>query len=543
MLRLAPLVLFVLSLGPVRAQHAAPAPDTLVAADYDAFTLVAPRSDAAARRAAATAQFEFDLRGFPPAAEEAFRFAASIWASHLESSVPIRVRAEFTELDSQTLGAAGPACVEARPEFPLADTWYPVALAEALLGTNLNPPGADVCPDVDIVATFNSALDIDENGSIDWYYGTDGGTPAGQYDFATVVLHELGHGLGFVGTFEVGTDEAEASCPASLGDISVGFGCWGIGGNGSPIQPLVFDRFAEDDQGVPLLDQNVYPNPSLALGSVLQSEAVLFDGPTALTANGTFPIDLYAPSNFEPGSSFSHLDESVSPPGDPNSLMTPQLARAEVIYSPGPFTCAIMGDIGWTLGADCEALLEGGLSSFIARASDEDVVLIFRLGVGSGFTEAVLEEQRGDEYVPVTLAVPTDPDNADVYEIDLGRLAPGRYTFRLRLRRPDGSTALSRELRVGVPPSRRLAVFPNPFGEEAKVVLDLTDVPDEVAGATRVAVYDVLGREVAELLAGRSGASGVLELVLDGRQLASGIYFVRATGATFEATQTITRVR
>jgi hypothetical protein len=542
MLRLALLVPIVFALGPVRAQHAAPPPDTLVAADYDAFTFVAPRSHAA-RWAAATAQFEFDLRGFPPEAEEAFRFAASIWASHLESSVPIHVRADFTELDAQTLGAAGPACVEARAGLPQEDTWYPVALAEALLGTNLNPPGATVCPGVDVIATFNSALDVDENGTVDWYYGTDGNTPAGHYDFATVVLHELGHGLGFIGTFKVGTEEEEDGCPESLGDIPTDFGCWGIGGTNNPVLPLIFDRFAEDDRGVPLLDQDVYPNPSLALGLALQSEALVFDGPTALTANGTFPIDLYAPSNFEPGSSFSHLDESVSPPGDPNSLMTPQLARAEAIFSPGPFTCAVMGDIGWTLGADCEALLEGGLSSFIARASDEDVVLIFRLGVGSGFTEAVLEEQAGGGYVQVTGALPTDPDNADVYEIDLGRLAPGRYTFRLRLRRDDGSVTLSRELSVGVPPDQRLAVFPNPFAEQARVVVDLTDVADEVARTVRVAVYDVLGREVAELAAGAGGASGVLELVLDGRRLASGVYFVRATGATFEATQTVTHVR
>lgn len=29
------------------------------------------------------------------------------------------------------------------------------------------------------------------------YFGTDGNTPANQYDFVTVFMHELTHGLGF----------------------------------------------------------------------------------------------------------------------------------------------------------------------------------------------------------------------------------------------------------------------------------------------------------------------------------------------------------
>lgn len=538
---LALLALAAVTLGTAHAQQAAPPPDTLVAADYDAFTFVSPRALSAEQRGAATATFEFDLTGFPPEAEEALRFAASIWATHLESNVPIRVRAAFSELDAQTLGAAGPSCVESRPELPVPDTWYPIALAESFLGFDLNPPDASVCPGVDINATFNSALDVNSDGAIDWYYGTDGATPAGQYDLATVVLHELGHGLGFVGSFDVETGDGENGCPETLGDIPTDFGCWGIGSN--PVLPLIFDRFAEDGQGVPLLDEGVYPNPSLALGLTLQSDAVRFDGPTALTANGTLPIDLYAPSNFEPGSSFSHLDEEVSPAGDPNSLMTPQLARAEAIFSPGPFTCAVMEDIGWRLGADCEALLEGGLASFIVRATEEDVVLVFRLGIGSGFTEAVLEGRDGDgvNFEPVAGAVPTDPNNADVYEIRLGRLVPGRYVFRLLLRRDDGSTFVSRELEVAVPPDRRLAVFPNPFTDAARVVLDLADAAE--GEAVQVTVYDVLGRRVAELTEGPRGTSGVLERTLDGRRLAAGVYFVRAVGESFEVTQTVTRVR
>ena len=528
--------------GAAWAQQPAPAPDTLVAADYDAFTFVPPRTEAAARRAATTAQFEFDLLGFPAEAAEAIRFAASIWGTHLDSDVPVQVQANFAELDPQTLAAAGPACVEARSELPIADTWYAVALAEALLGANLNPPGATVCPGVDIVATFNSALDVNGDGVTDWYFGTDGNTPAGRYDFATVALHELGHGLGFVGTFAVVTDDSEPTCPEPLGDVPTGSGCWGLGSD--TILPLVFDRFAEDGSGIPLLDESVYPNPSRALGDVLRSEAVRFDGPTAVTANGTLPIDLYAPSNFEPGSSFSHLDEEVSPPGDPNSLMTPRLARAEAIFSPGPFTCAIMSDIGWPLGMDCIAQLEGGLVAFTGQASDGDVVLTFRLGIGSEFTAAqVQQEQDGGTFAPVAADIaPIDPEAAATYTVQLSDFAPGRYAFRLRLSRADGSSILSRTVTVGVLPDRALAVFPNPFRDEARVVVDLSG--REEAEPVRVVVYDVLGRRVAELFDGTPAASAdVLELTFDARRLPAGVFIVRVEGPSIEVTQLVTRVR
>ena len=49
--------------------------------------------------------------------------------------------------------------------------------------------GIDLAPnDDDIVANFNS--------SFNWYLGTDGNAGM-QFDLMTVVLHELGHGLGF----------------------------------------------------------------------------------------------------------------------------------------------------------------------------------------------------------------------------------------------------------------------------------------------------------------------------------------------------------
>ncbi len=145
----------------------------------------------------------------------AFRYAAQLWASHLESAVQIRVAARMDPLGGDALGAilgfAGP--ITSHRDFvnaPVAGTWYPQALANSLAGVDV-APGAD-----DITATFNS--DVDNGvvlGPANWYYGLDAAPPPGQVDFVTVVLHELGHGLGFLsladpetGAKHMGADDA-----------------------------------------------------------------------------------------------------------------------------------------------------------------------------------------------------------------------------------------------------------------------------------------------------------------------------------------------
>jgi len=127
-----------------------------------------------------------------------FQHAADIWGGLLTSSVVITVEANFDPMfctaTSAVLGAAGPQTVEMNfagpPEH--ADTWYVAALANAVAGTDLDADFSD------IGITFNS--DVDDPaclGTRSWYYGYDGleGT---DIELVPVVLHEMGHGLGFL---------------------------------------------------------------------------------------------------------------------------------------------------------------------------------------------------------------------------------------------------------------------------------------------------------------------------------------------------------
>ncbi len=139
-----------------------------------------------------------------------FQKAADIWAGLLTSSVPIIVRAQF---DPQTCTATSAVLGSASngglwrdfPGAPQAGTWYVEAEANMLGGVDLD---TDPLLGYDINATFNSNLNGQATclGGVGWYLGFDGleGT---NIELLPVVLHELGHGLGF--TSSMGSTGAE----------------------------------------------------------------------------------------------------------------------------------------------------------------------------------------------------------------------------------------------------------------------------------------------------------------------------------------------
>lgn len=94
----------------------------------------------------------------------------------------------------------------------------------------------------------------------------------------------------------------------------------------------------------------------------------------------------------------------------------------------------------------------------------------------------------------------------------------------------------SEEAPVRVEPSR-LSVYPNPAAGSATLALVLTE-----AAEARVAVFDLLGREVIVLHDGRLGA-GEHRLTLDGAVLPSGVYVVSISSNRLSMTQTVTVLR
>ncbi|MEM6525487.1 MAG: T9SS type A sorting domain-containing protein [Bacteroidota bacterium] len=260
-----------------------------------------------------SARFIVNYIGFTTEARNAFQYAVDIWSELLFSEVPIRISASWSQLSAGVLGNAGPARFYSDFDgAPLDGIVYPVALAEKLARQELNPSNQS-----DINANFNS--------EIDWYFGTDGNTPAGTTDLVSVVLHELGHGLGFSDSFFANAVQ----------------GIWGSSINSS--QPVIYDYFVVNDLNQLLIDSSIFANPSSELKEQLESGKLFFN---SSIIKGNLP-QLFAPAPFSGGSSIAHLDEQLYPPGSSNSLMTPQIGQAEASHDPGELGLSIFYEMGW----------------------------------------------------------------------------------------------------------------------------------------------------------------------------------------------------
>ena len=253
-----------------------------------------------------------------------FNFAAGIWGAFLDSNVPINVRSQFNPLTPCTpaggvLGSAG--TTNGFSDFtnaPLPATFYHVALANKISGTDLNGATAE------INATFNSSVDTGcLGGGSRFYYGLDNSTPGNTINLLVVLLHEMGHGLGF-SSFVNGTTGA---LPNGLPDTYT---------------LNMFDRTT-----------NKYWNQmsdAERVTSARNNNNVLWDGANVRIASGfltagrevsTGRVQLYTPATFSAGSSISHFSTASFP----NLLMEPNISDGLPLTL--DLTRQQMRDIGW----------------------------------------------------------------------------------------------------------------------------------------------------------------------------------------------------
>jgi hypothetical protein len=132
----------------------------------------------------------------------AISFVASIWGRALGGNDTIAVVASFAPQECTATGgvlaSAGPWTVNrdfANARF--ANTWYAAALANRLAKTDLDAAEGPNLPEIGV--TSNG--DLGKPGCIEgasWYYGLDDKAPAGSIDYVKTILHEFGHGLGFL---------------------------------------------------------------------------------------------------------------------------------------------------------------------------------------------------------------------------------------------------------------------------------------------------------------------------------------------------------
>ena len=299
----------------------------------------------------------------------AYQRAASIWATTLTSNVAVNVRAQWTALTctatTATLGSAGAAQVfRDFPNAPFAGTAYSVALANKLAGTDLGtttftPPTAPAgtSPSVyHINANFNVNLGLNANclpGS-PFYLGLDSNPPGSQIDLIAVLIHELGHGLGFQ-TFTSGTTGAFTN----------------IGGVPSP---SIWDTFLTDSptgsrwtqltaaqRAASAISNNLVwsgPQVTASVSSVLQPGTPNVKVSSPSLAQQTFAVGTasFGPALSSPGIT-AQVGQVIDTAGNNGIACNPNDATAPAVLSPAN-AAAVSGKI---------ALVDRGTCGFVIK--------------------------------------------------------------------------------------------------------------------------------------------------------------------------------
>ncbi|MBV9242369.1 MAG: carboxypeptidase regulatory-like domain-containing protein [Acidobacteria bacterium] len=419
-----------------------------------------------------------------------FNFAANIWGAFLDSSQTTVVSSQFNPLqctsNSAVLGSAGTATINGNfPNAPFNNTWYHIALANKLSNADLNGAASP-----EINATFNSTVNgnagrLDAGGTpARFYLGLDNATPANTVNLLVVLLHEMGHGLGF-SSFLSGLTVAGATnttpitittaTPHGLaaGDqikvegavgntaakgiftvTNVGtttFDLVGSAGNGTYTANSAVIR-GITNLGVPgfadLWSRMMFDKianklwsamtPAERSNSTLNNGNLLWDGPNVKQASAgynfvagrdaaTGRLQLFAPPVFQQGSSVSHYDSACNP----NLLMEPVINVG--LGTDLDMTRQLMRDIGWyrdqdvNLAADTitNVLPSGG--NLVAGANAN-----VTWTNSAGFSKNVSIELSSDGGATFPTSIASNIANNGAFQFVVPNLPTANARFRVR---------------------------------------------------------------------------------------------------------------
>ena len=139
-------------------------------------------------------------------------------------------------------------------------------------------------------------------------------------------------------------------------------------------------------------------------------------------ANGGTPPDIYAPTIWSQGSSYSHL--ALKYDGTPNALMTYSVSHGESIHSPGPITQGFLKDEGWSGGSSgplANVLVSDGFRSATTIADGTYGITAVPDG-----TYTVTPTLSGYTFTPTTRSVTVNGGN--VTDCDFTATVGGDFT-------------------------------------------------------------------------------------------------------------------
>ena len=251
----------------------------------------------------------------------AFEYAASRWAAQIAGNVPVKISAGWSTTapsgSTITLATAGPVNYfrngSAVTGLPRNNTYYPSALVDQMVGEDMVANGTSN----DITVDCNTYLDDVTSDGFSWDYDLNNAGGTGT-SFIGTILHELGHGLGFLS---------------------------GLGANGGYVlgSPMIWDALMTNGAGTFFTTMDASTRDGLR-----ESNNIFVDGTFLRLYNGGNPAKVHAPATFVPGSSLHHFDNATySTAGNVNELMTPMVDFPTQIF--GPLVMSTMRDMGYTL--------------------------------------------------------------------------------------------------------------------------------------------------------------------------------------------------
>lgn len=208
---------------------------------------------------------------------------------------------------------------------------------------------------------------------IDFYTGTDNQTPLNKSNLVNVVLHEIGHGIGFTSATHFTTNSKNETI------LTYDFGL--VEGK-TPV--FLVDYFIKDSEGRNVLDFELDGETNAGLEEFATSGDLYWEG---VYGKG---IKMFAPNEYVSGQSLSHLDEDVYKDSE-DHVLTPVIDNY-LEHAIGPNIINMLKDLGWidpVTGLNDEDLedviveyIEGGKSIHVKLASPSTVEFQLLDGLG-----------------------------------------------------------------------------------------------------------------------------------------------------------------
>ncbi|HET6604304.1 MAG TPA: hypothetical protein VFG21_08835 [Xanthomonadaceae bacterium] len=201
-------------------------------------------------------------------------------------------------VDPARFGGTGRLATSPLPMLPERYTFFASAVASNRGGASRCGIVGGECEDAhDVVAFIGANLDENPVNGGRWYYGLDGNPPQGDFDFISVMMHEVIHGLGFFGLIRISEDPQVLGQRVFVYDDAYGKHVRWVPGDGSD-RPIL--SLSDADRGMALTSgfqlrfagervRNSSLNPNRGFGAPQDY------------------INLYAPATPNPGSTLSHF--------------------------------------------------------------------------------------------------------------------------------------------------------------------------------------------------------------------------------------------